>query len=172
MRVERFIAKRIGGIGNRSFSGMIAKIAIAAVALSMMVMIITTNVITGFKNQISNKVFDFWGHIHVSSGLASDSFEAVPFDYDQHLVDTIASADRITYQRPPTIADPELLMPTRTSQGGVTRVDPFIITSGILSDNDLFEAILLKGLTPLDYYPELTPSTGLPQTDHCLKEYR
>ncbi len=147
MNFERYIANRISSAGDSGFTKLIVKIAIAAVALSMTVMIITTNVITGFKNQISNKVFDFWGHIHVSDGNPGDTFEAAPFEFDSLLVNEIKGIEAITYQRPPRLGSPEIEMPTRISKGGIRSVDPYIVASGILTDNKLFEAVLLKGIS-------------------------
>jgi len=147
MNFERYIADKISSSTDGSFTGLIVKIAIAAVALSMMVMIITTNVITGFKNEISNKVFDFWGHIHVSEGNQGDSFEATPFVLDQALIDTLSQIGPISFQRPRSLSNPEAVFPVRETKGGIAHVDPYIVTSGILTDKKQFEAVWMKGIT-------------------------
>lgn len=66
MNLEYFIARKVAASGQKSFSRLIIRIAITAVALSVAVMIIATALIAGFKYEISNKIFGFWGHIHIT----------------------------------------------------------------------------------------------------------
>lgn len=66
MNIERFITKRLIFNKERSFSKFIIRIAIAAVALSMAVMILTISLVSGFQNEIKDKIFGFWGHIHIT----------------------------------------------------------------------------------------------------------
>ncbi len=148
MNLERFIVDRISSRKDKSFSSLIVKITTGAIALSMMVMIITTNVIKGFKNEISAKVFDFWGHIQIADGQSGDRFEAIPFERDEDLLDTLRSINRITYARPPSVRSPQKVPPVLTSSGGVKRAEPFIIVNGILTDNKIFEGVMLRGIEP------------------------
>jgi len=148
MNVSKFIADRILTGRERSFSSLIVKIAIGAIALSMMVMIITTNVITGFKNEISGKVFDFWGHIQINDGNSGDAFEAIAFRRDEELLDSLRAIDQITYTRPPRVSQPGIVNPEKTSIGGISNVAPYIVVNGILNDNKVFEGMLLRGVEP------------------------
>lgn len=75
MNLEFFITKRIAFSGSKSFSNFIAKIAVTAVALSVAVMIVTTALVNGFQDEISRKIFGFWGHVHIASFDSSRSFE-------------------------------------------------------------------------------------------------
>ncbi len=61
-------------------------------------MIISTSLFKGFKTEISNKVFDFWGHIHISDSNTKRTFEAIPIDFDQEMVDRLESMEPQTYQ--------------------------------------------------------------------------
>ena len=73
MNVPFFIAKKIAFSKGESFSRFIIKIAIGAVALSMAVMIISTSLINGFQQTISDKVFGFWSHVVIMPyGLQED----------------------------------------------------------------------------------------------------
>lgn len=147
MHFEQYIANRIGERTQGSFSDRIMKIAIAAIALSVMVMIMTTTIITGFKNQISEKVFDFWGHIHVTDGLSGDSFELIPLDADPALVDTIKKLTSVTYARPSDVDDYGAQVPIMTSKGGVTHVESYIQVPSIVADKSQFEGLLMKGVS-------------------------
>ena len=48
-----------------------------AVGLSVAVMIVTTAVVTGFQQEISRKIFGFWGHIHISRYDLNELYEDV-----------------------------------------------------------------------------------------------
>lgn len=148
MAYERFIASRISSRSEGSFSSLIIKIAIIAVALSMTVMIVTTNVITGFKNEISAKVFKFWGHIHITDSNAGNTFEIIPMIKDADLIDSLINIKHVAYARPKTLIDPDAEPPILHSKGGVRAIQSYTIVPAILSDNEQFEGLLLKGIDP------------------------
>jgi len=64
--------------GSGRFSGLIIRIAIAAIAISMAVMILATALIGGFKQEIRQKIFGFWGHIHVMHTSSSHLLDQRP----------------------------------------------------------------------------------------------
>ena len=94
MNLEFLIAKRVGTSTHKSFSKAILRLAVVAIALSMVVMILATSIVAGFKNTISEKIFGFWGHIHVTSSVSPSSYayETSPMNQTQDYypsVDTI-----------------------------------------------------------------------------------
>ncbi|MEL6866188.1 MAG: ABC transporter permease, partial [Bacteroidota bacterium] len=96
MNLAYFIARKVALANRKSFSRLIIRIAIAAIALSVAVMIIATALISGFKNQISEKIFGFWGHIHITSTTVTRTFEAAPIPLNQSFyphMDTIGGID-------------------------------------------------------------------------------
>ncbi|MFT4567457.1 MAG: lipoprotein-releasing system permease protein [Saprospiraceae bacterium] len=157
MNVSKFIADRILTGRGKNFSSLIVKIAIGAIALSMMVMIITTNVITGFKNEISEKVFDFWGHIQITDGNSGDAFEAIPFLRDEALLDSLRNIRSISYARPARVSQPDVINPELKSKGGIEYAAPYIVVNGILNDNKIFEGVLLRGIEPTYSDQRMTP---------------
>lgn len=94
VNLEFLIARRVGTSTHKSFSKAILRLAVVAIALSMVVMILATSIVAGFKNTISEKIFGFWGHIHVTSSVSPSSYayETSPMNQTQHYypsVDTI-----------------------------------------------------------------------------------
>ncbi|HRO73340.1 MAG TPA: ABC transporter permease, partial [Saprospiraceae bacterium] len=101
MNIEHFIAKRIAFSDNKSFTKVIVRIAIAAIAISMTVMILTTAIISGFKKEISDKIFGFWGHIHITDSNVNRNFEIVPIPINKPFYDSIRQLKGVAYQEEP-----------------------------------------------------------------------
>src|SRR5690606_24532340 len=82
MRVSMFIAGRIAFNRFSSFSKFIINIAMIATAFSVAVMILATALINGFQLVISDKIFSFWGHLHITQYQvnAGPLTEQVPFE--------------------------------------------------------------------------------------------
>lgn len=83
LNLEFFIAKRVALGAKGSFSRFIASVATAAVALSIAVMIIATSLVGGFQDEIRNKVFGFWAHIHILPISNSSIDSEKPISIDQ-----------------------------------------------------------------------------------------
>lgn len=87
-------------------------------------MILAVAFITGFKYQVRQKIFSFWGHVLVTnySVNASSLITTEPIRYDEHLVSGIRHLAH------------------------VQQVAPFIVHTGILHANGSMEGIKLKGV--------------------------
>ncbi len=148
MNIEHFIAKRIAFSDNKSFTKVIVRIAIAAIAISMTVMILTTAIISGFKKEISDKIFGFWGHIHITDSNVNRNFEIVPIPINKPFYDSIRQLKGVAYQEEPGYIDNLLKRDAdvKYTQGGVKGVYPFIILPGLLNTKEDFQGVLLKGV--------------------------
>lgn len=122
MNFPLFIVKKIAFNQHQSFSRFILKISIAAVALSIAVMIIATALISGFQQTISQKVFGFWAHVIVTPYEASESLEEYPVSRENNL-----------YTHP-------------EEYEGIEHIQSVALKGGILHTKDDFEGIMLKGI--------------------------
>ncbi|MFN0013372.1 MAG: ABC transporter permease [Saprospiraceae bacterium] len=147
MNLPFFIARRIAFSGKKNFSRFIIRIATAAVALSVAVMVTTTAFISGFKSEISRKIFEFWGHIHISDTALSLSFEPVPIDRDQVFYPSLDTVRGVEYPAPETVLGLGTgRETTKRTHGGVRHIQAFAHKPGIIRTKTAMEGILLKGI--------------------------
>lgn len=148
MNFSYFLAQRLIKTTDKSFTSVIIKIAIAGLALSMAIMILSTAIITGFKYEINNKIFGFWGHIHISESSTLKNFELLPLTIDTTLIQKIRKVKNVDYQVERKIwetmftDDPVI----KTTVGGVSKVEPYIITQCLLETKKEMIASLFKGI--------------------------
>lgn len=130
---------RLASTGRRSFTSTIINFAVAAVAISLSVMIITVALVTGFKREISEKIFGFWGHISITDIRADNSYEALPIVYDTALAASISDIAGVEVEYG--------LIGERIgrSKGGVKHVQAVAQVPGIITANDQMEGIIIKG---------------------------
>ena len=91
MSIGTFIASRLIKDRNRgtAFSRPINVIAIIGIALGLAVMILAVSILTGFKQQIRDKVAGFGAHIQVVNFDANLSYETVPVSSNQPFVSKV-----------------------------------------------------------------------------------
>lgn len=156
MNLSAYIARKVVTSGRQSFSRMIIRIAIVAVALSMAVMLVSTALISGFKTEISNKIFGFWGHIHITKSEATWSLMEnfnYPISSKQDFypsLDTIGPTDFISLRQ---FWGHEYEKQDRT-HGGVAHIQQFAVMPGLVKSypNDggeediIMEGLILKGI--------------------------
>jgi lipoprotein-releasing system permease protein len=137
MNFPFFIAKRVAASGQKSFTRLIIRIATAAVALSIAVMIITTSLIRGFKSEISEKMFGFWGHIHITSVQQTTSFEPAPINAYPTFLDSLKNLKNTNFTEGDKI---------KQTYSGVSHIQTYANKAGIIKTKDNFEGIVLKGV--------------------------
>ncbi|MEM1319504.1 MAG: FtsX-like permease family protein [Bacteroidota bacterium] len=148
MNLEYFIARKVAVAGKQSFSRLIIRIAIVAIALSVTVMIVATALITGFKNQISSKIFGFWGHIHIMSSKVNQTFEAAPISIKQDFYPHIDTISSVRYPGNYSFLGYEFedYVVEKRSKGGVSHIQAFAHMPGIIKTKKEIEGIILKGI--------------------------
>lgn len=126
MGVSSFIAGRIAFNRTSSFSRSIIRIAIAATAVSVAVMILATVLVAGFQRTVQGKIFSFWGHIHITQFQPN----AGP------LTDELPFPDR------PGLADSVRHLP------GISYLQPYATKSAMIKANNGIEGVIFKGVDP------------------------
>ncbi len=130
MKVAGFIANRIAfpaatSAGQqRSFSRFIIRLSIGATIISVAVMIITLSFANGFQDQVSQKVFSFWGHVRIQEKQPFKALiaEEIPLIKNDTLAGQIAQLE------------------------GVDHIQAFATKYAILKTKDEIEGVLLKGV--------------------------
>src|SRR5688500_14989294 len=122
MAIEGFIARKILFNAPKSFSRYIVTIAIVAVALSLSVMIVATSLVNGCQQEISSKVFGFWGHVHITKYGFGQSFENNPLSIDQPFYPSLDTVENVQH------------------------IQVFANKAGIMKTADQIEGIMLKGV--------------------------
>src|SRR6187431_419914 len=140
MKYEPWIAQRLMASKGGGFTRVIIWIATGAVGVSVAVMILSLALMTGFKTEITRKMFGFWGHIHISDPRSIRSYEALPFKYDSSLISSIESIKHVQ------IGTEDNHDKDGTTKGGVHHVQSYIYLPGILTHDNQIEGIVLKGV--------------------------
>ena len=124
MNTSLFIAKRLYNTkeNNNNYTRPIIRIAILAIALSVAIMILSVFILSGFKNEISNKVFGFGGHINISKFNYNQSYENDPIFLNLDIFSKIESLDF------------------------VSSIHPFATKAGIIKESDEILGVVLKGV--------------------------
>lgn len=125
MNLELFITKRLikGSSHKISISAPIIKIAIAAIAIGIIMMLIAIATGQGLKQKIREKVAAFNGHIQISN-----------YDYNKSDVSTIS------------ISKEQGFYPEFKEITGIAHVQAVATKAGIIRTEDTFEGILAKGV--------------------------
>lgn len=124
MNLPYFIAQRLikGREEGTSFSKPINVIAVIGISVGLAVMILAVAILTGFKQQIREKVIGFGSHIQIVNYDSNFSLETVPISEGQDFVSKIRSIK------------------------GIDHVQVFATKAGIIKTEDEIQGVLLKGV--------------------------
>ncbi len=143
---ELFVIRKVAREGSRSFARLIIRIAIIAVAVSTAVMICAMALISGFKKEISGKIFGFWRHIHITDAeLYQSLLEASPVLVDQPFYPYLDTVKNVSVPITRQFLGLRWQSEGRT-HGGVRHIQVFALKPGIVKARDEMEGIILKGV--------------------------
>ncbi len=124
LNYELIVARRIAFAESKG--NMIAKpiirLALLGVALGFAVMVIALSIVTGFKNEISEKVIGFGSHIQISKYSENNSFETQSIQIDSALLGSLKANSEISH------------------------VQVFATKAGILKADDEIVGVVAKGI--------------------------
>lgn len=125
MNTELFIAKRLFSdkATKKLLSQRIIRIALIGIALGLAVMIISVAVVTGFKNEIRDRVIGFGSNIQIINYDSNSSYETRPVSIDQPFLETVRSIRGVKY------------------------VQPFATKPGMIKTDEYHQGIIFKGVT-------------------------
>ncbi len=126
MNYELFIAKRIiaGKKYKNSISSPIIKIAISAIALGVIIMLISLATSAGLQYKIRDKIAGFKGHIQIVNYDNNNSdISTTPINIDQEFY------------------------PKFTDLDGIKNIQVFASKAGIIRTDSDFEGIIFKGIS-------------------------
>lgn len=101
---------------------MIVRLAIAAIALSVAVMLISVSTVKGFQNEISGKIRGFASDIELSKNYFGQSYEQIPITLDSAIINKIKEAK------------------------GVSHVQATALKAAIMKSEDGMEGVVLKAV--------------------------
>jgi len=124
MNLPYFIAERLirGRREGTSFSRPINVIAIIGIAMGLAVMILAVSILTGFKQQIREKIVGFGSNITIMNFDSNISLETIP------------------------ISDTQPFIPKIKAIPGIKHVQVFATKAGIIKTDDAFQGVVLKGV--------------------------
>lgn len=97
MSVAYFISKRIlkSEVQGKKVSKAIVRISVISIALAVVVNLITISVITGFQNEVRDKVTGFGSHIFIMSASEGSIYESSPINKNQAFFEELKNDPRI-----------------------------------------------------------------------------
>jgi lipoprotein-releasing system permease protein len=124
LNLSKLLADRIYQSNNDSkkTAKPVVIIAISGIALGVVAMLLSVMVVTGFKNEISDKVTGFMSAIRVHQLANNNSFEEMPISSNQKYLDEIKKIK------------------------GVTSIQNYAHKAGILKAKDEIQGVVLKGV--------------------------
>ena len=124
MNLSKLLADKIYQSNNDSkkTAKPVVVIAISGIALGVIAMLLSVMVVTGFKNEISDKVTGFMSAIRVHQLANNNSFEEIPINRNQKYLQEIKKIN------------------------GVTAIQNYAHKAGILKAKDEIQGVVLKGV--------------------------
>ncbi len=124
MNLPYFIAQRLikGRREETSFSRPINVIAIIGIAMGLAVMILAVAILTGFKQEIRDKVVGFGSHIQIMNFDSNISFETTPISGNQEFIPKIKAIP------------------------GIKHIEVFATKAGIIKTDEDIQGVVLKGI--------------------------
>ncbi len=150
MNTELFISKKLFfDKSNKKFlSQRIIRIALAGIALGLAVMIVSVAVVTGFKNEIRQKVIGFGSHIQIINFDSNNSYETRPISKNQPFLSKLKEIE------------------------GVKWVEAYATKPGMIKTDEYTQGIVFKGVDAKynwDFFKDKLVEGRLPEVNDSVR---
>jgi len=122
LKTDLFLANRLVSRSKGNFSWTFIVIAITSIALGLAIMFVAVAILTGFKNEIREKITGFSGHILISRFSEGSSYEPQPVDRNQPFYYKLKNNPKISH------------------------IQSFAQKTGIIKTKDHIQGVILKGI--------------------------
>lgn len=126
MQFGYYIAKKLRSSKQQTFTSTITRLAVAAVSISVCVVILSFGILLGFKKEIREKVTGYAGDISISQYQLGNGNEQTILQIDYKLLNKVRSKPNVEY------------------------VYPTIQKAGIIKSDSVLEGLIFKGV-PYNY---------------------
>lgn len=125
LNAEFFIAKKLtfSKESKKNVTGPIIKIAIAGISIGLIVMIIAVSIVTGFKQEIRQKIIGFGSHLQILHYETNHNYESKPISKKQDFLQNLGKIQE------------------------VKSAQVFAIKAGIVKLKNEAEGVILKGIS-------------------------
>lgn len=122
MNTDLFIAQRMIQGSRGHYSRPVIRISILAIALSITIMFVSIAILTGFQQEIRDKVIGFTGHIQITR--FSENTNLIPYAVDKQ----------------------QAFLPLLYTNPKIKHIQVYASKAGILRTSDQIQGVLLKGV--------------------------
>lgn len=160
MNKTYYIAKKIyqGKGEDKKVSQPIIRISRISIILAMAINIVTIAVVTGFQNEVKDKVIGFGSHATIVKAGETSTFESSPIVYNDSLQKVVQHIDGVKSIHPYAYKPALLQSEPDTNYYQINKVDTFqvqqeihgVVMKGVRSDYDwtFFKSNLIEGAIP------------------------
>ncbi len=97
MNLSLYLTNRIVFNQQKGFSRFIIIISLVATILSVATMIVASSMVKGFRYEIANKIYGFWGHIEIRSFETFNGYDDEPIERDAQLENEISAIAEVKH---------------------------------------------------------------------------
>lgn len=148
MNLPFFLARRMARSGPENKPGVMERIAVISVAVSVTVMILSLAVVMGFKREVARKMTAFAAHVSVTDVRGANALDAAPVRRSERL-------ERLIRATP-----------------GFVALAPYAVKGGIVRTADAVEGIVLKGVDSTydwRFFRQWLVAGGLPRVGDSIR---
>jgi lipoprotein-releasing system permease protein len=135
LNLVNFLANRIAFNKQKTFSRFILRLSFIATVLSVLVMIVTVSMVSGFQEAVEAKIFNFWGHIRIQEKQPAQS----------------------VIEKMTPIEKSDSLMKELKKNSNVAAVHAFATQYALIKSKSSMEGVLLKGIEPGQHWSNYLP---------------